>query len=524
MPKLIKNSEIHYPLLNTFCGEDQKPKEPRQTPDAFYCIAEPDRTPNPTLLACSEGMCSSLDLNYPLTAEDLGLLAGNADQSKLRPYATCYGGHQFGNWAGQLGDGRAINLGALQSAQSHLIELQTKGSGLTAYSRSADGKAVLRSSVREYIMSEAMAYLGVPTTRALCIFSTGEKVRRDMFYDGNIKLESGAIVCRTAESFLRFGHFEILASRGKKKEINALTDFIINQYFPGLESRSEDRQFQLFKTIFDKTLDLIVAWQRVGFTHGVLNTDNMSLLGLTIDYGPFGMLDQFKLDYTPNTTDLPGRRYAFGQQPFIGLWNLERLAVALLQAGGDQEPYLELLKSYNSMFYNKFSVMKAQKLGLSESGQANILDIIKATSEVMEKCAADYTLFFRAITAIRDIPYKQDKEQLNRLLQSFYREGTEIVDDIKAYLMLYRKVIGEVSWQDPDALKTMKANNPVFIPRNHHLFAASEKLDDGDHTAFELLLKSLTTPYAEGHPEHLISKAPAWAFATPGCSTLSCSS
>nr|GMD61807.1 UPF0061 protein azo1574 [Ipomoea batatas] len=237
------------------------------------------------------------------------------------PYAQNYGGHQFGMWAGQLGDGRAITLGEVLNSKSERWELQLKGAGKTPYSRFADGLAVLRSSIREFLCSEAMHSLGIPTTRALCLVTTGKYVTRDMFYDGNPKDEPGAIVCRVAQSFLRFGSYQLHASRGKKDLdiVRTLADYTIRYHYPHLENMK-------------RTASMIAGWQGVGFTHGVMNTDNMSVLGLTIDYGPFGFLDAFDPSYTPNTTDLPGRRYCFANQPDIGLWNVAQFTSTLSTA------------------------------------------------------------------------------------------------------------------------------------------------------------------------------------------------
>ena len=239
------------------------------------------------------------------------------------------GGHQFGHWAGQLGDGRAISLGEAVLADGQRRELQLKGAGPTPYSRSADGRAVLRSSIREFLCSEAMHHLGIPTTRALSLVGTGEGVVRDMFYDGHPEVEPGAIVCRVAPSFLRFGHFELPSQRGDTSLLQALADFCIARDFPHLRGRGEPLYADWFAEVCERTARLVAGWMRVGFVHGVLNTDNMSILGLAIDYGPYGWIDAYDPDWTPNTTDATGRRYRFGWQPRVANWNLGQLARAL---------------------------------------------------------------------------------------------------------------------------------------------------------------------------------------------------
>ncbi len=289
----------------------------RQVHGACYSRVDPTPVRAPKLLAWSREVADLLgldetDLRDPRFAEVFG---GNALLPGMVPYAACYGGHQFGNWAGQLGDGRAITLGETVNPQGQRWELQLKGAGPTPYSRRADGRAVLRSSIREFICSEAMHHLGVPTTRALSLVATGEPVIRDMFYDGNARPEPGAIVRRVAPSFIRFGNFEIFASRGEEPLLQQLIDFTIDRDFPELaeaEPDSVQRRLKWFEEVCRRSAVLIAHWMRVGFVHGVMNTDNMSILGLTIDYGPYGWIDNFDPDWTPNTTDAGGRRYRFG--------------------------------------------------------------------------------------------------------------------------------------------------------------------------------------------------------------------
>jgi uncharacterized protein YdiU (UPF0061 family) len=243
----------------------------------------------------------------------------------------CYGGHQFGQWAGQLGDGRAISLAEVdQSAPGQRWELQLKGAGPTPYSRRADGRAVLRSSLREFLCSEAMHHLGIPTTRALSLVTTGEPVVRDMFYDGHPQDEPGAIVCRVAPSFVRLGNFELFASRSEVETLRRLADYVMATHFPELGPPSSAESYAAwFAEVCRRTAIMIAHWMRVGFVHGVMNTDNLSILGLTIDYGPYGWLEPYDPVWTPNTTDAGGRRYCYANQPRIGLWNLSQFGHAL---------------------------------------------------------------------------------------------------------------------------------------------------------------------------------------------------
>ena len=289
------------------------------------------------------------------------MLAGNRVLPGMQPYAARYGGHQFGHWAGQLGDGRAITLGEIVAADGTRQELQLKGAGRTPYSRTADGRAVLRSSLREFMCSEAMHFLGVPTTRALSLVATGEPVIRDMFYDGHPAPEPGAVVCRVAPSFVRFGNFQIHAAHNETEPAAPARRLRRSRAFPGPRTYSA-----LVQEICRRTALLIVDWMRLGFVHGVMNTDNMSILGVTIDYGPYGWLEGYDPQWTPNTTDAPTRRYAYGNQPQIAQWNLARFAEALLPLVGDKAP-LEKGSPLRRDLQQAWRSALAQKLGWPRS-------------------------------------------------------------------------------------------------------------------------------------------------------------
>ena len=347
----------------------------------------PTPTEAPTLIAVAAEMLEMLGLDHNIDDDEafVQAMTGNAVIAGTDTHAMCYGGHQFGNWAGQLGDGRAITLGEVLTAADGRQTLQLKGAGPTPYSRTADGLAVLRSSIREFLCSEAMHHLGVPTTRALSVALTGDKVMRDMFYDGRPALEQGAVVCRVAPSFIRFGNFEIFAARGDIENLRRLADYTITTYFGelleshGVESHgvdstrgvdstsgplSKDVYVDWFAEVARRTVDMIVHWQRVGYVHGVMNTDNMSIHGLTIDYGPYGWLEDYDAGWTPNTTDASMKRYRFGAQPHIASWNLERLANAIYPLVEEVEPLEHALNSYVSRFNETWPQMMAEKLGL----------------------------------------------------------------------------------------------------------------------------------------------------------------
>src|SRR4051794_1086668 len=313
---------------------------PRQVSNACYTRVEPTRVAAPKLLAWSDVLGDELGLSRP-SADTVEVLAGSRVLPGMQPYAARYGGHQFGHWAGQLGDGRAITLTEITAGDGSRQELQLKGAGLTPYSRTADGRAVLRSSLREFMCSEAMFHLGVPTTRALSLVATGEPVVRDMFYDGHPREEPGAVVCRVAPSFIRFGNFELPAARGDVQLLEQLIDSTIERNFPEIKARQESKsamRAEWFADVCRRTALMIVHWMRVGFVHGVMNTDNMSILGLTIDYGPYGWLEGYDPNWTPNTTDAQGRRYCYGNQPSIGLGKVLQPANALLPPGGGKTP------------------------------------------------------------------------------------------------------------------------------------------------------------------------------------------
>jgi len=367
----------------------------RQVRGACYSRVQPAKVSSPELLAYSPEVVKLLGLsqlaeNSTYFAE---LFSGNRLLQGMDPYAMCYGGHQFGSWAGQLGDGRAINLGEIINGRNEHWTLQLKGAGATPYSRSADGLAVLRSSIREFLCSEAMHHLGIPTTRALGLVSTGENVIRDMFYDGRPREEQGAVVCRVSPSFIRFGNFEILTSRGETDLLQKFIDFTIRNDFPHLGKPSTAIYLQWFSEICRTTAELIVNWMRVGFVHGVMNTDNMSILGLTIDYGPYGWLEDFDPNWTPNTTDSQGRRYCFKNQPHIGQWNLLQLANSIYPVINDAIPLQECLTLYTETFQKGWNEMMANKLGLTSYEPQSDNKLISELTDILQLVETDMTIF-----------------------------------------------------------------------------------------------------------------------------------
>ncbi|KAF3981122.1 MAG: YdiU family protein [Methylococcales symbiont of Hymedesmia sp. n. MRB-2018] len=509
----------------------------RQVSAASFSRVIPTKVSKPLLLAYSREMAVALDLSVSDCNSDYfaQVFAGNQLLSGMDPYAMCYGGHQFGNWAGQLGDGRVINLGEIINSENQRWVLQLKGSGLTPYSRNADGLAVLRSSVREFLCSEAMYHLGVPTTRALSLILTGEQVVRDMFYDGRPKAEQGAIVCRVSPSFNRFGSFQIYTARGELDLLRKFVDFTIRTDFPDLfeESTSLTKTDYLhwFEQVCQKTAEMIVHWQRVGFVHGVMNTDNMSILGLTIDYGPYGWLDNYDPDWTPNTTDAGERRYRYGQQPQIALWNLVQLAKAIHPLIEDTELIQQALTVYNQSFSQGWQKMMADKLGLdhfeAETDEQLCQDLLSLLAEV----ETDMSIFYRKL-ALLDVANVDDHysfDQLLEIMENAYYRIEALNDDYKAGMVNWIKQYSIRVLKDnktqADRIRQMNRVNPKYVLRNYLSQQAIDKADQGDFSLVNDLLEVMRRPYDEqADKEEFAKKRPEWARNKPGCSSLSCSS
>src|SRR4051812_884613 len=388
----------------------------RQVHGACFSRVSPTPVREPRTLAVADEVAEMLGLSSEFTGsqEFAEVFAGNRLLPGMDPAAACYGGHQFGNWAGQLGDGRAISLGELVAPDGRHWELQLKGSGPTPYSRRADGRAVMRSSVREFLCSEAMHHLGIPTTRALSLVGTGEAVLRDILYDGHARDEPGAVVCRVAPSFLRFGNFEIFAARDDVAVLKTLADFTIRTYFPELGEPSPQVLVTWLKEVARRTAELVARWMSVGFVHGVMNTDNMSILGLTIDYGPYGFLDDFAPDWTPNITDAQGRRYRYGSQPRVALWNLVCLANALYPLVEDVPALEGALEVYSQALEAERARLVAGKLGVERlnddettpNGAARVPDstLVDDLLELLAAVETDMTLFYRHLA---DVPARE---------------------------------------------------------------------------------------------------------------------
>ena len=496
----------------------------RQVLGACYSRVLPTAVTNPRCITFAHEVADLLDLSHELCASDdfTQVFTGNRLSKGMDAYATCYGGHQFGNWAGQLGDGRAINLGEVINQRDERWALQLKGAGATPYSRNSDGLAVLRSSVREFLCSEAMHHLGVPTTRALSLSLTGETVVRDMFYDGNPRAELGAVVCRVAPSFTRFGHFQILAARDNTALLKQLVDYTIRTDFPELGEPSNTVYTQWFTEVCRRTAEMIVHWQRVGFVHGVMNTDNMSILGLTIDYGPYGWLENYDPNWTPNTTDAEERRYRFINQPANAFWNLVQLANALYPLIKRVEPLKAALAIYDSTFEQSWQTMMAAKLGLIAFDAELCADLLALLPEV----ETDMTIFYRQLALVDS---QQSLNEANAKLADAYYTPEQLTVDYRArlnhWISRYQQCLQQQAVPDEVRRTNMNAVNPNYVLRNYLAQLAIDDAEQGDFDKIHELLALLRKPYSEqSDKQHLAAKRPDWAKQRAGCSMLSCSS
>lgn len=517
-------------------ADPQTENRRREVTGACYSRVEPKPVARPQLAAYAREVAELLELPGELdawqTQEIAQVFGGNRKLSGMEFYATCYGGHQFGTWAGQLGDGRVIHLGEVINRAGQRWALQLKGAGSTPYSRTADGRAVLRSSLREFLCSEAMHHLGVPTTRALSLVLTGEQVERDMFYDGHPRLEPGAVVCRVAPSFTRFGNFQICTARGDVALLQKLVDYTLRADFPHLGEPSPEVYAAWFAEVCRLTADLLTHWMRVGFVHGVMNTDNMSILGLTIDYGPYGWLENYDPNWTPNTTDAGGRRYCFGRQPQIAQWNLLQLAKAIAPLFETEAPLETALNGYADRYRTNQQAMLAAKLGLAAFDPATDEALFTELLAVLQLVETDMTIFYRKLAYLdADVAYADDAsdEALMAPLADAYYQPGPLPDAqqkrIGAWLRSYLRRARRDNLPDEIRRRRMNAVNPHYVLRNYLAQLAIDRSEQGDHSLLQELLEVLRRPYEEQPgKEEFAGKRPEWARERAGCSMLSCSS
>ncbi len=515
----LRELQLENRFVEALPGDPRADNRIRQVERACYSRVDPTTVRAPELLALVPEVAAVIGLDPTPTPELTDVLAGNRVLPGMAPYAACYGGHQFGTWAGQLGDGRAITLTEVVSGDAS-YEIQLKGAGPTPYSRRADGRAVLRSSLRELVCSEAMHHLGVPTTRALSLVLTGESVMRDMLYDGNPAEEPGAVVCRVAPSFLRFGSYEIHASRGDEETLRRLVRFTLERYYPQYVDGDTLDIDGFFREVMQRTAWLVAEWMRVGFVHGVMNTDNMSILGLTIDYGPYGWLEPFDPDWTPNITDASGRRYRFGNQPSVAHWNLAQLARALAPLAGSLDPLRATIDAFPKQFSSLYRHTMLRKLGLSGRAETQADDdaLLGGLASMLMEIETDYTLFFRCLA--------RPEPSVETLHDAYYATiDGPTSERITSWLRTYRARVAIEGIDERERQARMHAINPLYVPRNYLVQEVIEATERGDRGKLGELLDVLRRPYVEQPGRgHFAGKRPAWAESKPGCSMLSCSS
>ena len=519
-------------------GDPRSDNRLRQVLGACYSRVEPTQVRAPELLALVPEVAALIGLDPQPTPALVDVLAGNRIVPGMAPYAACYGGHQFGTWAGQLGDGRAITLGEVEAPSGEHWELQLKGAGPTPYSRRADGRAVLRSSLRELVCSEAMFHLGIPTTRALSLVTTGEPVQRDLLYDGHPAFEPGAVVCRVAPSFLRFGSYEIHTARDDHDTLRKLVRFTLERCYPEFVDRPGDPAGRMdiagwFAEVASRTAWLVAEWMRVGFVHGVMNTDNMSILGLTIDYGPYGWIEPFDLEWTPNITDASGKRYRFGNQPQVARWNLAQLARALQPLLDDPAPLARTIDRFAVQLSELHRHTSLRKLGLAgrrdtATEDDDLLAQLGGLFSELE-LEIDMAIWFRQLARvpIRDAAAGTGLA-LSTLHEAFYApDAITAVHTarLRDWLARYATRVGVERLDDAERRHRMDALNPRYIPRNYLVQQVIEATERGDRAALPELLDVLRRPY-DDQPgrERFAAKRPEWARNRPGCSMLSCSS
>lgn len=552
---------LHAVFVSQLPADPDSSNTCRSVQHAAYSFVSPTATKFSKIICCNNELAIELGFSQQAlaTSEFSDLISGNNLLPSIQPYAMNYGGHQFGQWAGQLGDGRAINLGQYSltknTHKNEYVTLQLKGAGQTPYSRRADGMAVLRSSVREYLCSEAMYHLGIPTTRALSLTLTGEEVVRDKLYDGRAASEPCAIVARVSPSFLRFGSIQLPSSRGDFALLKQTLEFSINNDYPELvpESGEIDKSvyLQWFKQVCKRTAHLIVEWMRVGFVHGVLNTDNMSLIGETIDFGPYGWIDNFDLNWTPNTSDAAEKRYRFGQQGYIGQWNLFQLANAIYPLIEEADPLQDILTDYNRLYEQSWIAMMRGKLGIeadqviaskneseiegeSRNNQnnnltASDLTLCKDLEKLLSLVNTDMTLFYRHLADFSSTIDVQDLDALCAHFTECFYNIDEITPDyltkLSTWLTQYQVRIGDNKSTDLQRKKSMDKVNPCYILRNFQVQEAIELAERGDYSRILTLAELLKTPYQQQDKyKQFEVKRPDWATNKFGCSALSCSS
>jgi uncharacterized protein YdiU (UPF0061 family) len=463
--------------------------------DSFHSRLCPTPLPDPYLVSFNANAARLIDMDSAeiSRADFAEHFTGNRILPGAEPLAMVYAGHQFGHFVPQLGDGRAILLGEIRNSAGELWDVQLKGAGITPYSRQGDGRAVLRSSIREYLCSEAMHGLGIPTSRALCIVGSDEEVYRE-------RIESAAVLTRLSPSHVRFGSFEVFYYRNQHEQVAILADYVIARHFPHLVEDAD--KYQLFlNEVTQRTARLMVQWQAVGFSHGVMNTDNMSILGLTFDYGPFGFMESYDPGYICNHSD-PHGRYAYDQQPQVGLWNLGRLAQTLSPLI-PVEDIVTVLDSYAPAYRQHYAELMGAKLGLAQNFD-NDIQLTGSLLEMMRANRVDYTNLFRSLG---DFDSSVDVAN-DELLDQFIDRAA-----FNAWANTYRARLQQEPGTDSERKARMVAVNPKYILRNYLAQNAIERAEKHrDYSEIELLLKLLGKPFDEQPGmESYAAAPPDWA-------------
>lgn len=460
--------------------------------EEFYSKVSPSPLKDSYWIHFNENLAQQLGINLAKNNRDeiFSILSGQQGIEGQASLAMVYAGHQFGGYSSQLGDGRALLIAQIDSPDG-TFDLQLKGAGITPYSRFGDGKAVLRSSIREYLAGEAMHHLGVPSTRALALIGSKEPVRRE-------QIETGAMVARVARTHIRFGHFEFFYYTQQHDALKVLADHVISNFLPEAINAS-DKYAQLLQYSTDKTAQLIAHWQSIGFAHGVMNTDNMSIIGETLDYGPYGFLDDFDPNFICNHSDVNGR-YAFDQQPSIGLWNLNALAHALSPLI-DSDSIKAILASYEPSIVKHYSAFMRKKLGFKTENQQDQA-ICSQLLGLMAEAKTDFTVLFRKLSHF-------SLEQNNHDLDKFFSKEDATYDKWRRWSSEYKQRLKQENSVDTDRQKQMKAINPKFIPRNYLLQKAIDKAQTTqDHSDIDTLFTLFQTPYDEHAEFEAFAKPP----------------
>ncbi|KAK1172050.1 protein adenylyltransferase SelO-like isoform X1 [Acipenser oxyrinchus oxyrinchus] len=502
-------------LLAAFPLDPARDDSVRTVKNCVFSVAQPTPLKGPLKVAAvSKEVLEDIldwDVSAAETDDFIHFLSGGKLLPGSIPLAHRYGGHQFGVWAGQLGDGRAHLLGEYINRHGERWEIQLKGSGKTPYSRNGDGRTVIRSSLREFLCSEVMHYLGIPTSRAASLIVSNEVVWRDQFYNGHVKKEKGAIVARVAKSWFRIGSLEILASFGEIDLLRKLLNFVIDEHFPSVHASDSDKYLDFFSRVVTDTANLIALWMSVGFAHGVCNTDNFSLLSITIDYGPFGFMESYNPNFVPNTSDDEGR-YKIGNQANTGMYNLDKLREALnpVLDTSQQLSAMQILKGYPDIYNKRFQELFKSKLGFlgEDAGDAYLIAYLL---KLMEDTQADFTMTFRLLSEI-SVQQLQDQS----IPQEFWAlqdlSSHKLFSDwVPMYLLRLKR---NASDSDKERRRRMKRINPRYILRNWMAESAVRKAERSDFSEVHLLQRVLSAPFhkqTEAEEAGYASRPPTWA-------------